>query len=70
MLLNENLKVYSPYVFHCPNIFCWKGQKFAQTIILIILVAIVTYLYKETPIHFGMKPSFITILGLVVNVNA
>ncbi|RIA88479.1 Bestrophin, RFP-TM, chloride channel-domain-containing protein [Glomus cerebriforme] len=67
----ENPKVYNPYVFHRPNVFRWKGsvipKVLPQTIIVTVLASIVTYLYKETPIHLGMKPSFITVLGLVVS---
>src|SRR2546427_620906 len=67
----ENPKVYNPYVFHRPNVFRWKGsvipKVIGQAIIVTVLSAIITYLYKETPIKLFMKPSFITVLGLVVS---
>jgi putative membrane protein len=67
----ENPKIYNPYVSHRPNIFRWKGsvipKVFPQAILVTILSAIITYLYEETPIKLGMKPSFISVLGIVVS---
>src|SRR6266542_2132833 len=67
----ENPKGYNPYVFHRPNFFRWKGsvipKVIPQAIIVTILSAIITYLFQETQIKPSMKPSFISVLGLVVS---